>query len=162
MSHVSQCSVVIRDLRDLKAAVERMGGTLIEGQTSIVWYGQFVDDSTKWKTFFTPERAAEIAKMSSTARKAIITKEMSKCDHAIKFPGINYQVGVLKQDDGTFRLRYDYYDYSLKQKLGGTNAGVLAQAYALEAGKRAARLKGWMSREIKQPNGAIKLQVVVP
>jgi hypothetical protein len=158
MSHVAQCSVVVRNLIDLEAAAVRLGGKLIRDKKSIVWYGQFVDDSKTWKTFFTPERAAEIAAMSREARKAIITKEMSRCDHAIKFSGVRYEVGVMAQDDGTFRLRYDEYDYSLKSKLG-PGGGKLAQAYALEAAKRAARLKGWMSKEVAQKGGAVKLEV---
>ena len=158
MSHVAQCSVVVRNLNDLEAAAERLGGKLIRDKKSIVWYGRFVDDSKAWRSFFTPERAAEIDAMSAQARKAIITKEMSRCDHAIKFTGINYEVGVLAQGDGTFRLRYDEYDYSLKAKLGN-GGGKLAQAYALSAAKRAARLKGWMTKEVSQKGGSIKLEV---
>ena len=158
MSHVAQCAVVVRDMRDLKAAVERLGGSLVEGKTSIKWYGRFVDDSDTWVTFFTPERVKEIQRMSPTARKAIITNEMSRCDHAIKFPGVGYEVGVVKHGDGTFRLRYDEFDHSLQVKMG-PGGGKLSQAYALEAAKRAAKLKGWMSREIAQKGGSIKLEV---
>ena len=96
--------------------------------------------------------------MDTHRRRTIITKEMSRCDHAIKFTGVNYEVGVVDNGDGTFRLRYDEYDYGLKNKLG-PGGGKLAQAYALEAAKRAAKLKGWMSREVAQKGGSIKLEV---
>jgi hypothetical protein len=158
MSHVAQCVVVVRSLDVLESAAPRLGGVLRRNQNNFVWYGRFVDDSKTWKEFFTPERAAEIAAMDPTARKAIITKEMSRCDHVISFKGAKYEVGVLAQPDGTFRLRFDEYDYSLTAKIG-SGGGKLAQAYALEAAKRAAKLKGWRSREVNQKGGAVKLEV---
>ena len=149
----------MKNLKDLEAAADRLGGTLVLGQKKIKWYGSFVDDSTEWKTFFDEETAKKIAAMPRDARVKIITDYMTKCDHAIKFPGINYEVGVVAAGDGSFRLRYDYYDSGLKAKLGGKNAGKLAQAYALEAAKRAAKLKGWMTKEVAQKGGSVKLEV---
>ena len=96
--------------------------------------------------------------MSRSERKALITKEMSRCDHAIKFEGVNYEVRVLQQEAGTYRLRFDEYDYSLTSRVG-RGGGKLSQAYALAAAKRAAKLKGWMTKEVAQKGGAIKLEV---
>lgn len=162
MSHVAQCKVVIKNLDDLDAAAARLGGTLVRGQKGIRWYGRFVDDSKTWKEFFTPEEAARIARLPKSERIAIINKEMSRADHAIVFPGTRYDVGVMKEKDGTFRLRWDQYARGggLNAKIGN-DGGKFSQAYAIEATKRAARRKGFMVKEEAQPNGHVKLKLLV-
>lgn len=162
MSHVAQCNVVVKNIKDLEAAALRLNGVLTIGGT-MQWYGSgFVDDSSDWKSFFDDETAKVIASMSRDARIKIINDMMQNPDYTIKFPGISYNVGVFKQNDGSYRLRYDYYNSQLKAKLGGSKAGLLAQAYAIEAAKRAAKLKGWVTKEIKRKDGGIRVQVRVP
>ncbi len=160
MSHVAQCSVVIKSLEDLELAVKRLGGTLVRGQKKIRWYGNFVDDSTTWKTFFSKEEAARISKLPSSERKAIINEEMSRSHHAIKFHGVDYEIGIVQEEDGTFRARWDSWGGGLNRFIG-SDGGLLSQAYAVEAAKRAARRKGFAVREEKSNNGSIKLRLLV-
>lgn len=162
MSHVAQCKVVIKNLDDLELAAARLGGTLVRGQTKIRWYGRFVDDSKTWKEFFTPEEAARIAALPSDQRRTIINKEMGRADHAIVFKGATYDVGVMAEKDGTYRLRWDQWagGGGLNAKIGNSGEK-FSQAYAIEATKRAARRKGFMVREEAQPNGHVKLKLLV-
>ena len=51
-----------------------------------------------------------------------------KCDHAIKIPGADYEIGVVKKSDGDYELQVDFYDHSLTQKIGA-KAGLMKQAY---------------------------------
>lgn len=162
MSHVAQCKVVIKNLDDLELAAVRLGGKLMRGQTNIRWYGRFVDDSKTWMEFFTPEEAARVAALPREERKARINKEMGRADHAIVFKGASYDVGVMKMQDGTFRLRWDQYaGGGGLNALIGNDGGKFSQAYAIEATKRAARRKGFSVREVPQPNGHVKLKLLI-
>ena len=163
MSHVAQQKVLVKSLDDLGAAVKRLGGTLKRGETKVRWYSSgFVDDSTTWKDFFSKEEADRIAKLSRTERVKIINAEMSRADHVISFPGAHYDVGVMRMQDSTFRLRWDQYaGGGGLHKFIGHDGGLLGQAYAIEAAKRAARRKGFIIREEKQPNGHIKLKLMM-
>ena len=162
MSHVAQCKVVVKSLDTLEAAVKRLGGTLHRGQTKIRWWGQFVDDSSTWKQFFSAEEAARIAKLPQHERKRIINKEMGRADHVITFPGTTWDLGVMQESDGTFRLRWDTYSGGGGlNKIIGSSGGLIGQAYAIEAAKKAARRKGYMITEKKEANGSIKLQFAI-
>jgi hypothetical protein len=162
MSHVSQCNVVYRNLNDVEAAAKRLGGELRRDKHRFKWFqSKFVDDSTTWKSFFPPEEAERIAKMPRDKRIQIVNAAMNNCDHVIHFDGVNYEVGVFRQPDGTFRLRWDNWDHKLKERMGGPNGGRFAQAYGIEAAKRAARKKGWRTSEKQRDNGHIELEVLV-
>jgi hypothetical protein len=84
--------------------------------------------------------------------------EDGKCDHAIKVPGANYEIGVLKAGNA-FGLQCDYYDPAIGKAVG-QNGGLLKQAYAVERTKAEARRKGYTVIEKATPQG-IRLQVVV-
>ena len=161
MSHVSQCKTVYTSLNDIEAAAKRLGGELLRGKTSIKWYGKFVDDSTEWKRMFTPEEVTKIEKMSKAKRIQAITEKMTSCHHVVRFKGINYDVGVWQQDDGTYRLRWDGFDSNLNRKMGGYEGGHFAQAYGVEAAKRAAKKKGWRVQEKPRTDGQVELEVLV-
>lgn len=163
MSHVAQQKVKVKSLDDLEAAVKRLGGTLHRGQKTIRWYSSgFVDDSSTWKDFFSEQEAARIARLPKQERIAIINAEMSRADHVVSFPGASYDVGVMKDGDGSYRLRWDQWSGGGGlHKFIGSDGGKLGQMYAVEAAKRAARRKGFMVKEEAQPNGHIKLKMLV-
>lgn len=83
----------------------------------------------------------------------------AKCDHTIKVPGAQYEVGVLKNSEGKYELQCDYFDYRLTDKIG-KNGGLLKQAYTLEKAKMEAARKGYSCKEVKTPQG-IKLTISV-
>jgi hypothetical protein len=133
MSHVSEIDIVIRSLDALRAACERLGWHFIEGQTTYKWYGRWVGDSP--------------------LPKDTRNEDLGKCNHAIKVPGASYEVGVVETEDGTYALRYDFWSSGgLDVKLG-KNAGLLKQAYGIEAAKIAARRKGFSCYEQVQEDG---------
>ena len=133
MSHVSEIDITIKRLDALRAACERMGWQFVEGQKTYKWYGRWVGDSP----------------LPQNTR----IEELGKCNHAIKVPGACYEVGVVEMPDGAYSLRYDsWYSGGLDVKLG-KNAGLLKQAYGIEAAKIAARRKGFSCYEQVQEDG---------
>lgn len=162
MSHVTQSKHRFHHLSDMEAAAKRLGGELIRDQhTYRMFSSGFVDDSTDWKSMFEPAEAERIARMSRSDRVKVINQAMSHADHVIKFPGCRYDVGVVKQQDGSFALRWDYYgEGGLNRYLGNKEANLFAQAYTIEASKRAARIKGYVTREKKLSSGQIELEML--
>ncbi len=133
MSHVSEIDVVVKSLDALKAACQRMGFQFVEGQKTYAWYGHWVGDYP-------------LPKNTTVA-------DLGKCNHAIRVPGAKYEVGVVEMPDGTFILRYDFFSSGgLDAKLG-KGAGLLKQAYGIEAAKIAARRKGFSCYEQLQEDG---------
>jgi len=85
-------------------------------------------------------------------------REDSKCDHAIKVPGANYEIGVIKAGNA-FALQCDYYDAAIGKAVG-QNGGLLKQAYAVERTKAEARRKGYTVIEQKTDSG-VRLHVQI-
>ncbi len=84
--------------------------------------------------------------------------EDSKCDHAIKVPGANYEIGVTKAGNN-YELQCDYYDPAIGQAIG-QKGGLLKQAYAVERTRAEARRKGYSVIEQKSESG-VRLHVQV-
>lgn len=160
MSHVTTAKVVIKDMEAAKVAFQSMGGTFHEGKTHMRWFGNFVDDSTNWKSMFAPGEASRIAALPKDQRIAIINKMMSSCDHTVSFSGAGYEVGLCKNADGTFSLRWDFYDRALGSIMG-TDGGKFNQAYATEYTKRQAKLRGYMVKETKRSDGQRQLEIML-
>lgn len=78
------------------------------------------------------------------------------CDHAIKVPGAEYEIGVISKD-GRYELNCDFYDRNL-EKVIGNQGGLLKQAYAVEKTKIEARRKGYSVME-RKTNTGIRLHV---
>ena len=80
----------------------------------------------------------------------------AECDHAIRVPGADYEIGVTNKN-GLYELQCDYYDRNI-EKVIGKKGGLLKQAYAVEKAKIEARKKGYSVLERKTENG-IRLHV---
>jgi hypothetical protein len=78
------------------------------------------------------------------------------CDHAIRVPGANYEIGVINKN-GLYELNCDFYDRTI-EKVIGRQGGLLRQAYAVEKTKTEARKKGYSVLERQTDNG-IRLHV---
>ena len=132
MSHIATIELEINDLETLKLACERLGLSFIENQTTYSWYGTWVGDSPM------PE--------------GITLADLGKCDHAIRVPDAQYEIGVVKRDR-KYILVWDFWNQGgLEQKLG-KNAGRLKQAYTIERVRKEARLKGHRICEQKTEKG---------
>lgn len=148
MSHISTINVKIRDLAALKAAVVETGGIWMQDQKTYNWWGRSVGDST------IPE--------------GMTVDMLGKCQHAIRVPGGNYEIGVVKLADGTYTLAYDSYNYGHGpnkiradgQKLldkFGDGLKKLTQAYASNVAIMAARAKGWITSKVTLQSGDIRI-----
>jgi hypothetical protein len=80
----------------------------------------------------------------------------SPCDHAIKIPGADYEIGVINRE-GRYELNCDFYDQNL-EKVIGRQGGLFKQAYAVEKTKIEARKKGYSVME-RRTNTGIRLHV---
>ena len=78
------------------------------------------------------------------------------CDHAVRVPGADYEIGVVKTD-GLYELNCDYYDPNIEKAIG-KQGGLLKQAYAVEKAKLEARKKGYSVVE-RQTRTGIRLHV---
>ena len=132
MSHIAKIELEINDPETLKLACERLGLQFIENQTTYSWYGTLLGDSPL------PE--------------GITVHDLGKCDHAIRVPGAQYEIGVVKRDR-KYILLWDFWHHGgLEQKLG-KNAGRLKQAYTIERVRKEAKLKGHRICEQKTNKG---------
>jgi hypothetical protein len=128
MSHISKIELVIQSLEDLKEACRMLGFEFVENQNTCKWYGRWVGD--------TP------------LLEGVKIEDLGKCDHAIKVPGCEYEVGVVGHQ-GNYTLLWDYYHVGgLEQKIG-PGAGKLKQAYTVARVKKEARRKGYRVVEKK-------------
>jgi len=78
------------------------------------------------------------------------------CDHAIRVPGADYEIGVRKAG-GLYELNCDYYDPHIEKAIG-KQGGLLKQAYAVQKAKVEARKKGYSVME-RQTRTGIRLHV---
>jgi hypothetical protein len=162
MSHVAECKLVIKSLDAMEKAACRLGGELRRGVSKARMFSSgFVDDSTGWTEFFSPEEAARIAKLDTQSRRKIINEAMSSFDHVISFTGAKYDVGVKQVEDGTYRLRYDEWGEGGLQRIMGPGGGKFKQAYAIEAAKKAIKARGYACKETVNKQGRVQLEVLV-
>jgi hypothetical protein len=126
MSHISKIELVIHSLGDLKETCQKLGFQFMKNQKSFKWYGRWVGDSP------VPE--------------GVNVEDIGKCNHAIRVPGCEYEIGIIRRDNH-YILLWDYWHAGgLEQKIG-PNAGKLKQAYTVARVRKEARRKGYRVRE---------------
>jgi len=142
MSHVVLCNFRVHDVDSLAAAVKRLGGALLRGQSKWRWFEKFMNDSAIPKGF-RPEDYGRNA------------------EHVIRFPDCSYDIGVYKARDGKggYVFLHDAWQggYGLDAKVGGSEYGLLKQAYAVVRAKRALAAQGKTAVEKRLPSGQIQL-----
>lgn len=144
MSHNEIIDLEVTDLKTLSNTAKRLGGELILNQKTYKWFDRFMND------YPLPE--------------GITVADLGKCEHAIKFPGIEYEVGVIKSktQNGAYQLLWDFWDKKLKKKMGGEKAISFIQHYTMEKTEQAAMSKGKLCREsvIKTKKGEKRRMVI--
>ena len=125
-----------------------MGWELVEGQHTFKWYGRYVGDY----------RAFE----KQLADLGIKVEDYGKCDHAIRVPGAEYEIGLVQKGNRFVPLWDAWREGGLNTITHNNGMGGFLQAYATEKAKLEARRKGYQVTERKLPNGSIRLEVVVP
>jgi hypothetical protein len=134
MSHIAKIELEIKSLDALIKACQRLGFEFVRDQKKYTWYGRWVGD------YPLPEGIAK--------------DQLGTCDHAIKIPGCTYEIGVVKRNSSYTLLWYSW-ESALRLKIG-QDAGVIKQAYTVEAVRQDALLKGYRVTE-KKTDKAIRL-----
>lgn len=147
VSHVADVDIKIRDIACFEKAVIALGGEYLPDEHNIRWYGQFLND---WSS----DRAAV---------NRIDPKRFGKSDAGIaRFPGCTYDVGLLKNEDGSYTPYYDTYGqgHGLTKVLGGENCVKLKDEYAAAVTTRMLARKGFRVQRTVDKQGAIVLKAV--
>lgn len=94
---------------------------------------------------------------------------LGMADFVVKVPDAKYDIGLYKQDDGTYEARTDFWMGSVERVMGvpvikAENAmqakmGKLFQMYGVHAATEAARRKGHSVRRIVKADGTISLEL---
>ena len=133
MSHISKIEIEIKDLSTLKQACQRLNLQFLPEQKTYKWYGRWVGDG-------------------GPLPEGITVEDLGKCDHAIRVPHCEYEIGVIKRGR-KYLLLWDSWRSGGLAKALGKNAGLLKQAYAIARVHQEAKLKGYRVREKKIENG---------
>jgi hypothetical protein len=153
VSHVADVDIKIKDLACFQKAVEALGGEYLPNEKNIRWYGRFLND---WSS-------------NRAAVNRIDPKRFGKSDAGIaRFPGCSYDVGLLKNDDGSYTPYYDTYGqgHGLDKVLGGVDpvSGKtcvnLQNEYAAAVTTRMLARKGFRVQRTIDKAGAIVLKAV--
>lgn len=147
MSHVACVELVINDLEAIKATCKRNGWEFLENKKTYQWYGRWVND-------YHGQDAAY--------NHGIDPKDYGKCEHAIKIPGIAYEIGLIKKPNGKpgeYVAIFDFWNADLKHALGGQQAPKLMQTYGVEKVRAECTRKGYKVTETKTKQGDIQLVI---
>lgn len=127
MSHTAIIAAEIKSMESLRKACKKLGYKFVKDQKSYRWFRKFMGD------YPLPD--------------GMTVNDLGKCEHAIKIPGANYEIGVIKDpmNKDNYKLIWDFWDHSLPQ-IVGQNAWKLTQAYTIEQAKHSARLNGHLFR----------------
>ena len=146
MSHVANVEVEINDLTALKTACGKLGLEFVQGQTTYKWFDRYLADSNVGR---------------QTVRDGFRPEDFGKCEHAIRVPGSNYEVGVVKNPTGNgYRLIYDEYGSqgrAITKRLGGTQLTKLKTEYGVARATRHLRRNGYRVVRRVLANGTVKL-----
>ena len=143
MSHVAAIELEITDLQALKAACNKLGWEFRENQKTFKWFGRWVND-------YDAQDAAY--------KFGIKPEDYGKCSHAIKIPNVQYEIGLIKQDN-KFKAIFDFYSQKLKNAVGGQSCPKLKQMYAVAKTYAEAKKKGYKVHEKKLKDNTIKLTI---
>lgn len=142
MSHVASVEVEVRDLDALRAAADRVGLEFVEGQRAYRWYGRFLND---WPS----HRAA--------VNKGVDPATFGRCDHALRLKdgtGVDYEVGVTAQADGSYRLVYDSFGAGRRlEQAAGVDLARLRDEVAAETASRHLQSRGWSVQRVEDDDG---------
>ena len=139
MSHIARIDLIITSLSDLEGACRDLGFQFMAEQKTYRWYGRWVGDAPM------PD--------------GITHDDLGKCDHAIRVPGCDYEVGVVKRGDHYILLWDNWSAGGLAEKIGA-NAGILKQSYSVCRVRSEARRKGYRIRELRLKQG-VRMVVTV-
>jgi len=148
MSHVVAIKTELTDLAAVKAACKELGLVFKEGQKTIRWFGEWMND---------------YAAADAAYKLGIKPEQYGTADHAIEVPGSGYDVGLLRNPEtGGYKIYFDFFgqDGAKIQKAIGEGGEKLLQRYAVIKTENTAKAKGWLTTRKNVPNTQ-KIQVVI-
>ena len=104
---------MLESIEACERAARYLGGTLDASRKTFKWYDRWMND-------YHEEDAAY--------KQGVAVEDYGKCDAVIHFPGVQYEVGLIKTDAG-YRLIFDYVDWKLCDLMGGKEAYRFMQEY---------------------------------
>lgn len=145
MSHVVAIDTQVTDLPALQRACSELGLTLVLNQKTFAWFGKWVND------YHAQDAAFNLG---------IKPEDYGKCDHAIKVPGSNYEIGLVKvKGSASWKIVFDFYGTGREiQNRLGKKAEKLTQHYGLCRAENLAKAKGHQTVRERQ-QGRIRLRV---
>jgi hypothetical protein len=144
VSHVADVDIKIRDLDAAATAAKACGGELVIGQTTHRWFGQFMND---WN-----------AQEAAANRRD--PKTFGTCTHAITFPGIDYEIGLCHEADGSYTPVYDSWGsgQQIANRCGGLSLPKFKDEYAAAVSTRVLARKGFRVTRTTGTKGEIVLK----
>lgn len=150
MSHVVCSKIIITDLDILRRAVERLGKLKWNpDKKTFHWYGTWVNDYHKDDAAY---------------KNGIDTEDYGKCDVCLQMEGVQYEIGVMRRNDGQgWSLVWDYVDdgYKLQDVIGKAGEKLMA-LYAEEYIHDYAIRNGFMMQQGTDDEGNITLTLTQP
>jgi hypothetical protein len=147
MSHIVDIKIKIQSLSALDRACNQLGLELVLGQTEYKWFGRSMADDPL------PEG------LSAT--------DLGRCTHAIRLNQNHpasmhaYEVGVLRQAEGSYRLLWDFWGKSGKalQDSIGVDGMLLRNEYAAQVAIEQAEMQGFVVSRSVDADGNILLDM---
>jgi hypothetical protein len=139
--HISTLKLEVRSLEALKLACQRLGLEFCEGQRHYKWYGKYVG--------------------STPLPQGFGVDDLGKSTHTIKVPGADYEIGVQRWGDGTFKLLWDSWEPGGLEQILGPDCNKLRQAYGVSVAILEAQRQGHSVWEEQLADGATKLHISV-
>lgn len=144
MSHVADCEVQFKDMSLAGDVAKALGGEYLPNETKIRWYGRFLND---WNS-------------QSAAVNRIDPKRFGKTDAGvIRFADCGYDIGFLKNEDGSYTPYYDSWGegHKIANRLGGISLPKLNDEYAAAVSTRMLARRGFRVQRSTDAKGAIVL-----
>lgn len=140
MSHVTTVETKITSLTALRAAAEELGAEWRQDQRTYKWYGRSMGDYPL---------------------PAGMTKEtLGTSEHAIRVPGVEYEIGVYRKPDNTYGLAFDFWGPGQGlQRAFGDKLEKLSQGYAKHAAFAEFKKRGYTVQQVAAKDGHVRLQV---
>lgn len=137
ISHVDAYQCEFTNLAVLDSAVSHLGGRMRQSE-KYKWFGSHVGDHP--------------------LPKGYTVADMGKCKYAIKFDGIQYEIGVVpsKTKPGTWDLIADWWGPGAKLK---DRVAQIKVEYAAQAALLWAAAKGYTNVRISRANGGAQILV---
>jgi hypothetical protein len=139
--HVATIKLEVKSLDALKLACARLGLEFLEGQRTYRWYGEYV--------------------AGTPLPEGFNQDDLGKCTHAIGVPGAEYEIGVQRWKDGTYKLLYDSWSSGGLTQVLGADLNKLRQSYGVSAALLEAQRQGYSAWEEVLEGGVVKIHVQV-